>query len=130
MVHEKDRPKDVIGIAASKRLEESTERDSSQFKLVNTAISEDISSRKGIYKVVKKGERFKTTSKAITKLISPLKKQKRKKVAVETPEEAIIRIANRQRKRFEIDSDSDDEEPIELSNDDEIEIDDKDEAEC
>ena len=130
MVHGKGRPKGAIGIAASKRLEKSTERDSSQFELVNTAISEDISSRKGIHKVAKKGGCPKTTSKAITKLISPLKKQKRKEVEVETPEEAIIRIANRQRKRFEIDSDSDDEEPIELSNDDEIEIDDKDEAEC
>ncbi len=130
MIHEKGRLKGAIGITASKRLEKSTERDSSQFKLVNTAISGDISSRKGIYKIGKKGGRLKTTPKTITKSISSLKKQKRKEVAVETFEEAMIRIANRQRKRFEIDSDSDDEELIELSSDNEVEIDDEDKDEA
>ncbi len=130
MIHRKGRPKGAIEITASKKLEKSTKRDFSQFKLMNTAISEDINSRKRIHNITKKGGHPKTTSKAITKLISPLKKQKRKEMAVETPEKAIIRIANRQRKRFEINSDSDDKEPIELSNDDEIEINDKDEAEC
>ncbi len=43
--------------------------------------------------------------------MSPLKKQKRKEMEVETQEEAMIRIANRPSKRFEIDSDSD-EAPI------------------
>src|SRR6266498_909819 len=97
---------------------------------MNTAISGDISSRKGIYKIGKKGGRLKATPKIITKLISSLKKQKRKEVTVEIPEKTIIRIANRQRKRFEIDSDSDDEELIELSSDNEVEIDDKDKDEA
>jgi len=74
MIYKKDRPKDAIGITANKRLEKSTERDFSQFKLVNTAISGDISSRKRIYKIRKKEGRFKVTPKIITKLISPLKK--------------------------------------------------------
>ncbi len=74
MVHRKDRLKGAIGITISKRLEKSTKRDSSQFELMNTAISGDISSRKGIYKIGKKGGRLKTTSKTITKSISPLKK--------------------------------------------------------
>ncbi len=130
MVYGKGRPKGAIGITASKRLEKSTERDSSQFELVNTAISGDISSRKGIYKIGKKGGRLKATPKTITKPISPLKKQKRKEVAVKTPEKTMIRIANRQRKRFEIDLDSDDEELIELSSDNEVEIDDEDKDEA
>ncbi len=71
---------------------------------MNTAISGDISSRKGIYKIRKKGGRLKTTPKTITKPISPLKKQKRKEMTMETPKKAIIRIANKQRKRFKIDS--------------------------
>jgi len=97
---------------------------------VNTAILGDISSRKGIYKIEKKGGRLKATPKTITKPISPLKKQKRKKMAVKTPEEVMIRIANRQRKRFEINSDSDDEELIELSSDNEVKIDDEDKDEA
>ncbi len=95
MVYGKGRLKDTIGIAASKRLDKSTERDSSQFKLVNIVISKDISSRKGIYKVVKKEGRFKITSKILTKLILSLKKQKRKEIMVEIFEKAIIRIINR-----------------------------------
>ncbi len=129
MIYKKDRPKDAIGITANKRLEKSTERDFSQFKLVNTAISGDISSRKRIYKIRKKEGRFKVTPKIITKLISPLKKQKRKEVAVEISKEAMIRIANKQRKRFEIDSDSDDEELIELFSDNKVKIDDEDKDE-
>ncbi len=130
MVYRKGRLKGAIEIIASKKLEKSTERDSSQFELMNIAISGDISSHKGIYKIGKKGGRLKATPKIITKLISPLKKQKRKEVAVEISEEVIIRIANRQRKRFEIDSDSDDEELIELSSDNEVEIDDEDKDEA
>ncbi len=42
----------------------------------------------------------------------------------------MIRIANRQCKRFEIDSDSDDEELIELSSDNEVKIDDEDKDEA
>src|SRR6266498_3331424 len=56
MVYKKGRLKDAIGIIASKKLEKSTERDSSQFELINTTISGDISSRKEIYKIGKKGE--------------------------------------------------------------------------
>ncbi len=74
MVYRKGRPKGTIGITASKRLEKSTERDPSQFKLVNIAISGDISSRKGIYKIRKKGGRFEAIPKIITKPILPLKK--------------------------------------------------------
>ncbi len=97
---------------------------------MNTAISGDISSRKEIYKIGKKGGRLKIISKIIIKPISPLKKQKRKKIAIKIFEEAIIRIANKQRKRFEINSDSDDEELIELSSDNEVEIDDEDKDEA
>ncbi len=67
-----------------------------------------MSSRKEIYRVLKKGGR---SSKTI-KIISPLKKQKRKEGEAEKAEiykESIIRIANRQRKTFIIDSDNDDE---------------------
>ena len=95
-----------MGIAARKTVEKSTERDSSQFKLINTAILGDLSSRKGSYRVPKKEGR---SSKA-TKIISPLKKQKRKEgetEKVEIYEESIIRVANRQRKTFVIDSDDD-----------------------
>src|SRR6266498_3788160 len=97
---------------------------------MNTAISGDISSRKGIYKIGKKGGRLKATPKIITKPISSLKKQKRKEVAVETLEETIIRIANRQRQRFEINSDSDDKKLIELFSDNEVKIDDEDKDEA
>ena len=65
-----------------------------------------MSSRKRLYKVLKKGERF---SKAI-EIISPLKKQKRKEEEtkkIEIYEESIIRVANKQRKTFIIDSDDD-----------------------
>src|SRR6266536_5810940 len=89
IVHKKGRPKGAIGITASKRLEKSTKQDSSQFKLVNTAISRDISSRKRIYKIGKKEGRLKATPKIITKPISSLKKQKRKKMAVEIPEKTM-----------------------------------------
>ena len=95
MVYGKGRPKGAIGITASKRLEKSTERDPSQFELVNIAISGDINSRKGIYKIGKKGGRFKITSNILTKLILSLKKQKRKEIMVEIFEKAIIRIINR-----------------------------------
>jgi len=98
--------------------------------LVNTAILGDISSRKRIYKIGKKGGRLKTTPKIITKPISPLKKQKRKKITIKTPKEAMIRIANKQRKRFKIDSDSDDKELIELSSDNKVKINDKDKDEA
>jgi len=97
---------------------------------VNTAISRDISSRKRIYKIGKKEGRLKATPKIITKPISSLKKQKRKKMAVEIPEKTMIRIAKRQRKRFKINPDSDDEELIELSSDNEVEIDDEDKNEA
>ncbi len=65
-----------------------------------------MSSRKGIYRVPKKKGRSSKT----TEIISPLKKQKRKKEETEkteTYEESIIRVANRQRKTFIIDSDND-----------------------
>jgi len=81
-------------ITACKTVEKSTERDSSQFKLINTAISGDLSSRKRSYKVLKKEGRSSKT----TKIISPLKKQKRKERKTEktkTYEKSIIRIANR-----------------------------------
>ncbi len=130
MVYRKGRLKDTIGITASKRLEKSIERDSSQFKLVNIAISGDISSRKGIYKIGKKEGRLKATPKIITKPILSLKKQKRKEMVVEILEEAMIRIANRQCKRFKIDSNIDDKELIELFNDNEVEIDDEDKDEA
>ena len=42
----------------------------------------------------------------------------------------MIRIANKQRKRFEIDSDSDDEELIELFSDNKVKIDDEDKDEA
>ncbi len=74
MVYKKGRPKDTIGITTNKRLKKSTKQDFSQFKLINTAISEDISSCKRIYKIRKKKGRLKTTPKTITKSISPLKK--------------------------------------------------------
>ena len=96
-----------MGITTRKTIEKSTERDSSQFKLINTAISGDLSSRKKSYKIPKKEGRSSKT----TKIISPLKKQKRKEretKKTETYEESIIRIANRQRKTFIIDSDNDD----------------------
>src|SRR6266511_1437720 len=129
MIHKKGRLKGAIGITASKRLEKSTKRDSSQFKLINTAISRDISNRKRIYKIRKKEGHLKATPKTITKPISPLKKQKRKKIAVKTPKKIIIRIANRQRKRFKINSDSDDKKLIELSSDNEVKINDEDKDE-
>ncbi len=47
-------------------------------------------------------------------------------MAIKTPKKTIIRITNRQRKRFKINSNSDDKELIELSNNDEIKINDKD----
>ncbi len=95
-----------MGITTRKTIEKSTERDSSQFKLINTAISGDLSSRKKSYKIPKKEGRSSKT----TKIISPLKKQKRKEretKKTETYEESIIRIANRQRKTFVIDSNDD-----------------------
>ena len=96
---------------------------------MNIAILGDISSRKGIYKIGKKGGRLKVTPKIIIKSILFLKKQKRKEVTVEISEEVIIRIANRQRKRFKIDSDSDDKKLIELSSDNKVKIDDEDKDE-
>ncbi len=110
MVYGKGRLKDAINVAASKRFEKSIERDSSQYELTNSAISRDKSNLKGIYNVPKKGGRFKNSKAAPetkAKPILPLKKQKRKKMEVETQKEAIIRIANRPRKRFKINSDSD-----------------------
>ncbi len=59
-----------------------------------------------------------------------MKKQKRKKITIKIPKKIIIRITNKQRKRFKINSNSDDKEPIKLFNDDEIKINDKDKAEC
>ncbi len=83
-----------MGITTRKTIEKSTERDSSQFKLINTAISGDLSSRKEIYRIPKKGGR----SNKATEIISPLKKQKRKKRETEKIkiyEESIIRVANK-----------------------------------
>ena len=65
-----------------------------------------MSSRKRIYRVLKKGGRFSKT----TEIISPLKKQKRKEKKTEktkTYEKSIIQVANRQRKTFVIDSNDD-----------------------
>src|SRR6266536_2118231 len=131
MVYEKGYLKGAIGVTASKRFEKSTERDSSQYELTNSAISGDKSNLKGIHSVPKKGGRpkgSKIAPKAKAKPMSPLKKQKRKDMEVEIQEEAMIRIANRPRKRFEIDSDSD-EAPIEISSDDNNEVDEENETE-
>jgi len=75
-----------------------------------------LSSRKGSYKISKKGGR---SSKTI-KIISPLKKQKRKEEEtkkIEIYEESIIRVANKQRKTFIIDSDDDGENKDDGEND-------------
>ncbi len=131
MVYEKGYLKGAIGVTASKRFEKSTERDSSQYELTNSAILGDKSNLKGIYSVPKKGEHPKNSKiapKTKVKTISSLKKQKRKEMEIETQKKAIIRIANRPRKRFEIDSDSD-ETPIEISSDDNNELDEENETE-
>ena len=65
-----------------------------------------MSSRKGSYRVLKKGGR----SSKVIKIISPLKRQKRKEgetEKVEIYEKSIIRIANKQRKTFIIDFNDD-----------------------
>ncbi len=65
-----------------------------------------MSSPKKIYKILKKGEHSSKT----TKIISPLKKQKRKEEDtknIETYEKSIIQIANKQRKTFVIDFNND-----------------------
>ncbi len=106
MIYTTGRSKGVIEITARKVMKKSTERDSSQFKLNNIVISEDLNSRKGIYKILKKDECFSKT----TKIISSLKKQKRKEEKAEKVkiyEKFIIRVVNRQRKIFIIDSDDD-----------------------
>ena len=85
MVYGKGRLKDAINVAASKRFEKSIERDSSQYELTNSAISENKSNLKGIHNVPKKRERpknSKITPKAKAKPISPLKKQKRKEMEI------------------------------------------------
>src|SRR6266536_5504841 len=131
MVYEKGYLKSAIGVAASKRFEKSTERDSSQYELTNSAISGDKSNLKGIHSDPKKGGRpkgSKIAPRAKAKPMSPLKKQKRKDMEVEIQEEAMIRIANRPRKRFKIDSNSD-EIQIEISSDNNNKIDEKNEIE-
>ncbi len=87
MVYGKGRPKGAIDVAASKRFEKSTKRDSSQYELTNSAISGDKSNLKGIHSVPKKRRRpkdSKITPKVKAKRISPLKKQKRKKIEIKT----------------------------------------------
>ncbi len=131
MVYEKGRSKGAIGVAASKRFEKSTERDSSQYELTNSAISGDKSNFKGIYSVPKKGGRPKDSKiapKIKAKPMSPFKKQKRKEMKMESQEKAIIRIANRPCKRFKINSDSD-EAPIEISSDNNNKVDKENETE-
>jgi len=94
MIYTTGRSKGVIEITARKVMKKSTERDSSQFKLNNIVISEDLNSRKGIYKILKKDECFSKT----TKIISSLKKQKRKEEKAEKVkiyEKFIIRVVNR-----------------------------------
>ncbi len=117
--------------ASKSKSDWSTERDFSQYELVESALLEDLSKLKRIYRSKNTG-RLKNL-KAILKVkpkLSPLKKQKRKQA--ETPEKTIIRITNRQRSKttfFKCSSDED-EDPITIeSGDDEAENKTEDEAE-
>ena len=75
VVPAKARPKGSIGGAKRKKKANwSTERDSSQFKLVEASISGDTSKLKGIYRVPKKAGRPKAAPKAKTMPKSLLKK--------------------------------------------------------
>jgi len=93
--------------------------------LTNSIISGDKNNLKRIYSVPKKGGRpknLKIAPKTKAKPISPLKKQKRKKMKIEIQKKTIIRITNKPRRRFKINSDSD-KTPIEISSDSNNEVD-------
>ena len=129
VVKRKGRPKGALEGAntAKSKADWSTERDSSQYELIEAAILGDTSNLKGIHRVPKKTghpKAQKAASKTKAQPKSPLKKQKRKQTKTEeTYEESIIRITNRRRnKTIIIQSSSDEEEdPIAIkSSDDKI----------